>query len=106
MQELTDAIRSLSNVNFVGPAGVSVEPISYLDTLMKTGSENIEATIPRRWILFAGFVARMKNTRLPKCVTLEELVGGARTAREAKKKNGWGTSWTASELSVSTPTSG
>ena len=52
-------------------------PISYLDTLIKTGSESIEATIRRRRILFAGFVARMEDTGLPKCVMLEELVGGA-----------------------------
>ena len=51
--------------------------ISYLDTLIKTGSESIEATLRRRWILFAGFVARMENTRLPKCVILGKLVGGA-----------------------------
>ena len=51
--------------------------ISYLDTLIKTGSESIEATLRRRRILFAGFVARMENTRLPKCVTFGELVGGA-----------------------------
>ena len=31
-------------------------PISYLDTLIKTGSESIAATLRRRWILFAGFV--------------------------------------------------
>ena len=52
-------------------------PISYLDPLIKTESESIEATLRRRWILFAGFVARMENTRLPKCVMLGELVGGA-----------------------------
>ena len=52
-------------------------PISYLDTLLKTGSESIEATLRRRRILFAGFVARMEDTRLPKCVMLEEMVGGA-----------------------------
>ena len=52
-------------------------PISYLDTLIKTGSESIEATIRRRRILFAGFVARMEDTRLPKCVMFGELVGGA-----------------------------
>ena len=40
--------------------------ISYLDTLIKTRSESIEATIRRRRILFAGFVARMEDTRLPK----------------------------------------
>ena len=48
-----------------------------LDTLiMKTGSESIEATSRRRRILFAGLVARMGNTRLPKCVMFGELVGG------------------------------
>ena len=52
-------------------------PISYLDTLIKTGSESIEATSRRRRILFAGFVARMEDMRLPKCVMFGELVGGA-----------------------------
>ena len=51
-------------------------PISYLDTLIKTGSESIEATLRRRRILFAGFVARMEDTRLPECVLFGELVGG------------------------------
>ena len=37
-------------------------PISYLDTLVKTGSESIEATLSMRRILFAGFVARMEDT--------------------------------------------
>ena len=43
--------------------------IFYLDTLIKAGSESIKATL--RWgrILFAGFEARMEDTRLPKkCV--------------------------------------
>ena len=54
-------------------------PIFYLDTLMqrKTGSESIEATIRRRRILFADLVARMEDTRLPKCVMLGELMGNA-----------------------------
>ena len=52
-------------------------PISYLDTLVKTGSESNEATLRRRRILFAGFVARMEDTRLPKCVMFGEMVGGA-----------------------------
>ena len=51
-------------------------PISYLDTLIKTGSESIEATLRRRRILFAAFVARMEDTRLPKCAMFGELVGG------------------------------
>ena len=50
--------------------------IFYLDKLMKTGSESIEAVMRRRRILFAGFVARMDDTRLPKCVVFGELVGG------------------------------
>ena len=47
---------------------------SYLDTLMKTGSESIETIMRRRRILFAGFVARIEDTRLSKCVMFEELV--------------------------------
>ena len=52
-------------------------PISYLDMLITTGSDSIETTLRRRWILFAGFVARMEDARLPKCVMFGELVGGA-----------------------------
>ena len=52
-------------------------PISDLDTLVKTGSESIEATLRRRRILFAGIVARMEDARLPKCVMFGEIVGGA-----------------------------
>ena len=51
-------------------------PISYLDTLIKTGSESIEATLRRRRILL-GFVARMEDARLPKCVVFGESAGGA-----------------------------
>ena len=52
-------------------------PISYLDRLVKTGSESIEATLRRRRILFAGFVARMEDTRLSKYVMFGKMVGGA-----------------------------
>ena len=41
-------------------------PISYLDTLVETGIESIQAIMGRRRILFAGFVARMEDKRLPK----------------------------------------
>ena len=44
---------------------------------MKTRSESIEAIMRLRRILFPGFVARMEDTRLPKCVMFGELVGGA-----------------------------
>ena len=52
-------------------------PTSYPDTLIKTGSESIEATLRRRRTLFAGFVSRMEDTRLLKCVMFGEMVGGA-----------------------------
>ena len=48
-----------------------------LDTLIKTGSESIEATLRRRRILFAEFVARMGDARLPKCVMFGEMVENA-----------------------------
>ena len=51
--------------------------IYYLDTLMKTGSECIEAITRRRRILYAGFVASMVDTRLPKCVVFGEQTEGA-----------------------------
>ena len=34
---------------------------------MKTGTESIDTITRRRWILFAGFVAGMEDTRLPNC---------------------------------------
>ena len=52
-------------------------PISHLDTLIKTGSESIKVTLRWRRILFAGFMARMEDTRVPKCVMFVEIVGGA-----------------------------
>ena len=55
--------------------------------------------------MFAGFVARMEDTRLPKCVMFGEMVEGT-GCRGGRKKIGWGVSWTISELSASTPTSG
>ena len=60
--------------------------ISYLDTLIKTGSESIEATLRRTRILFARFVARVENTRLPKCVMFGAIVGGAGFVGGQKKE--------------------
>ena len=79
-------------------------PISYVDTLMKTGSDSIETTLRRRRILFAGFVARMEDTRLPKCVMFGKMVGGADCVG-ARKQSAWGVSRTTSEFSASTLTS-
>ena len=50
--------------------------LSYADALAKTGCENVETTVRKRRILFAGFVARMGNERLPKRVMFGELEGG------------------------------
>ena len=61
-------------------------PISYLDTLIKTGNESIEATLRKRRILFTVFVVRMEDTRLPKCVIFGELVGGADCAGGQEKE--------------------
>ena len=60
----------------------------YQDTLIiKTGSESIEATLRRKRILFAGFVARIEDTRLKERVLLfEELVGDAGCAGGQKKE--------------------
>ena len=59
--------------------------ISYLDTLVKTESESIEATSRRRRILFARFVARMEDARLPKCVMFGEMVGVAGCVGDQEK---------------------
>ena len=72
---------------------------------MITGSKSIEALTRRRRILFAGFVARMEDTRLPKCGIFGELVG-ARAAWGDRKNNRPGVPWTTSELPVSMATSG
>ena len=38
--------------------------LSYADALAKTGCQNIETTVRKHRILFAGFVARMGNERV------------------------------------------
>ena len=81
------------------------QPIFYVETLFKTGSESIEAILRKRRILIAVFVARTEDMRLLKRVMFRELVRGAVSA-DGKRKNGWGVSWTTSEISASTPTSG
>ena len=39
--------------------------LSYADAIAKTDSESVEAIVCKRKILFAGFVARMGEERLP-----------------------------------------
>ena len=55
--------------------------------------------------MFAGFVARMEDMRLPKCVMFGEMAGGVDCVG-GQEKSGWGVSWTTSEPSTSTPISG
>ena len=50
--------------------------LSYADALAQTDSESVEAIVSKRRILFAGFVARMGEERLPQRVMFGELVGG------------------------------
>ena len=56
--------------------GDGYRQLSYADALAKTGCENVETTVRKRRILFAGFVARMGNVRLHKRVMFGELEGG------------------------------
>ena len=79
-------------------------PISYLNTLIK-GSESIETTLRRRRILFAEFVARTEDTRLPKYVMFGELVRGAGCARGCRKRVDGVFPGQLQELSVSRSTS-
>ena len=50
--------------------------LSYADALVKTDYASIGATARGRRILFAGFVARMGEERLPRRVMFVELVEG------------------------------
>ena len=56
--------------------------------LAKTASESIEAIVRKRRILFAGFVARMGEERLPQRVMLGELVGG-KGYSGGQRRTGW-----------------
>ena len=50
--------------------------LSYANALLRTDSESVETTVRRRSILFAGFVARMGEERLPRRVMFGEMLGG------------------------------
>ena len=59
--------------------------LSYADALDKTASESIYPIVRKRRILFAGFVARMGEERLPQMVMFGELVGGESCSRGQEK---------------------
>ena len=50
--------------------------LSYASALLRTKSEIVETTVRRRRLLFAGFVTRMGEERLPKRAMFGEMVGG------------------------------
>ena len=62
--------------------------ISHLDTLIKTGSESINATLGRRRMLFVGFAACMEDTRLPKCVMFGEVRRGTAVSGAGNRSDG------------------
>ena len=62
--------------------------LSYADALAKTAAESIEAIVRKRRILFAGFVARMAEERLPQRVMFGELLGG-KGSSGGKRRTGW-----------------
>ena len=104
-----DTLRRAQNIFFTRCIGWrknnrADHPISYLNTLIKTASESIEATKCSRRILFTRSEARMEDTRLPKCAMFGELMGSA-GCEGPGKKGGFGVFWTTSELSVSASTS-
>ena len=59
--------------------------LSYANALAKTDSESSETTVRRQRMLFAGFVARMGEERLPRRVMFGELAGGKGHAGEQDK---------------------
>ncbi|CAB1118815.1 unnamed protein product [Ectocarpus sp. CCAP 1310/34] len=55
----------------------SERPLSYARALMQAGcEETIKATVRKRRLCFAGFVMRMEDNRLPKCMLLRAMAGG------------------------------
>ena len=61
--------------------------ISYADALAKTVCQNVETTVRKRRILFAWFVPRVGDERLPKRVMFGEL--GKGVSWEGKSRTGW-----------------
>ena len=55
---------------------------------METGNESIEMIMRRRRILLVGFVTRIEDARLPKCVMFGELVGARAAFVDREKVDG------------------
>ena len=59
-----------------GKAGLTLKECYYANAPLRTDSESVETTVRRRRILFAGFVARMREERLSRRVMFGEMLGG------------------------------
>ena len=59
-----------------GSGSATTIPSPHADEIAKTDSESIMVTVRPRRILFAGFVERIGEERLPRRVTSGEQVGG------------------------------
>ena len=81
-------------------------PISYLDTLIKIGSESIAARLCAGGGSCPRDLWRAWRTRDCRSARCPENWLGARAASGGGKKSGWGVSWATSELSTSTSTGG
>ena len=60
--------------------------LSYLEVLLRTDCECIEATVMTRILHYAGRVARMHDDRLPNIVMRGEMVGGKRKRGQPAKR--------------------
>ena len=60
--------------------------LSYLEVLLRTDCECIEATVMKRILHYAGRVARMHDDRLPNIVMRGEMVGGKRKRGQPAKR--------------------
>ena len=81
-------------------------PISDLDTLIKTGSESIEATLRQETDLVRGICGAHGGYDTAGVRDVRRNGGGRGLCGGAGKRVDGVFSWTASELSASTPTSG
>ena len=60
--------------------------LSYLEVLLRTDCECIEATVMKRVLHYAGRVARVHDDRLPNIVMRGEMVGGKRKRGQPAKR--------------------
>ena len=67
--------RCSSDTSAAGNGSAKVTPYPTATPLSRQDSGSIDATLRRRRILFAGFVARMGEEQLPRRAMFREMVG-------------------------------